>query len=161
MTGHRFGRWLVVGFAGRGKKSAEFWLCRCDCGSSGRVRSDALRNGHSRSCGCLRRDVSRESRLRHGERRTKTSEYTAWTNLLGRCTNHNQQNYRLYGGRGISVCERWKQFENFLADVGRKPGPGYSIDRIDNDGNYEPGNCRWATASEQRRNQRSRSEIRA
>lgn len=146
LTGHAFGRWLVLrpceydGNAGYRK-----WLCRCSCGTERDVSGRALRSGISTSCGCSRRT--------HG--RSKTSEYGIWRNMRSRCRNPRDPKFSDYGSRGITVCVRWDDsFEAFLSDMGERPSPDLSIDRINNDGNYEPGNCRWATASEQINNTR-------
>ncbi|MET7347444.1 hypothetical protein [Streptomyces mirabilis] len=120
--------------------------CLCDCGTEHTVhRSDWGKK--VKSCGCLRR----ESVTTHGMSDSPT--YSTWESMIQRCTNPRCKDYADYGGRGITVCQRWRTFENFLADMGVKP-EGRSIDRIDNDGSYEPGNCRWATLSEQNSNQR-------
>lgn len=134
--------------------------CRCACGALVEVRADRV-NTRVKSCGCLQRDrmriLGREThhapKLRHGM--FKTPEYQAWADMRSRCSNVNNKRWRDYGGRGISVCRRWELFENFYADMGARPGAGYSIDRINNNGNYEPGNCRWATDLQQRMNSRS------
>jgi hypothetical protein len=100
-------------------------------------------------------------KLKHGHacRHPRSSEYNCWGSMIARCTNPNDPGWKNYGGRGIRVCERWRNsFENFLADMGLKPSPGLSIERVENDGNYEPGNCRWATRKEQRANQRPRRQ---
>lgn len=109
---------------------------------------------HPAGCTCGWHRQQGKKVQRHGEtgRTARTVEYIAWCNMIQRCRTRTNPRWKDYGGRGIAVCERWLRFENFLADMGRRPGPGFSLDRIDNDGNYEPGNCRWATASEQRRN---------
>jgi hypothetical protein len=128
-------------------------LCVCDCGSFRDVVRDKLISGHTKSCGCISREGSR---LRHGQCRkgSHTPEHRAWTKMFERCYSDNPYRKKYYGDRGISVCERWKTFENFFADMGLRPSRQHSLDRINNDGNYEPGNCRWATKSEQMKNRR-------
>ena len=148
-TGNRHGRLSVTARADSTKRGAQ-WSCVCDCGNRVDVSGSQLRNGKTRSCGCLARDLN----TKHGESSRRTPEYSTWHAMLKRCTNPNATGYDNYGGRGIAVCDRWRRYENFLADMGRRP-LGTSIDRRDNDGNYEPGNCRWATAIEQSRNMRS------
>ena len=120
------------------------WLCQCDCGKEVIVRGASLTTGNTKSCGCL----TTANAVTHGK--SRTDEYKAWGTMLQRCTNPRATGFDRWGGRGITVCERWRRsFENFLVDLGPKPSPQHSIDRINNDGNYEPGNCRWATKQEQ------------
>jgi hypothetical protein len=156
LTGHRFGRLIALRRTYENKRS--MWLCRCDCGESKLVPYASLAYGLTRSCGCLQRELISKRTFRHGEARSpgreETVEYKTWAAMLGRCRNPKHQAYKNYGGRGITVCDRWLTFENFLADMGRRPSKELSIDRINNDGNYEPGNCRWATRKEQIANQR-------
>lgn len=133
------------------------WKCVCDCGTERTVRALSLLSVNGvRSCGCLQRDVAKQYQLIHGHSRKKnwTPEYRAWAHMMNRCVNPKDFGYRNYGGRGIQVCESWKTFENFLKDVGLRPSPKFSIDRINNNGNYEPGNVRWATKRQQCRNRR-------
>ena len=157
MPGRKFGRLTPIEDVGR-QRGAVVWRCLCDCGSMRDVTGASLRSGNTKSCGCLQKDGAAErcrDRERHGARRRGAAHllYERWAGMIQRCTNPNHLRYADYGGRGITVCERWRDFANFLVDVGDCPS-GMSLDRIDNDGNYEPGNCRWATPSEQRINQR-------
>lgn len=149
ITGHKYGKLLVIGRSGmlNGRVS---WLCRCDCGGDVVVTGNNLRTGNTIACGCGR--FGNTKAKTHGL--TGTPEYRSWQAMFKRCDNPNSEAYHHYGGRGIGICERWKEFTNFLADMGHRPSMQHSLDRKDNDGNYEPGNCRWATKEEQARNQR-------
>lgn len=154
-TGQRFGKLVVTercGSVGAGKAA---WACRCDCGKTTVVSGDHLRCGKTKSCGC--RIAERNAEVRgthlHARKGLKSPEYGIWESIKKRCLNPRDQAYSRYGGRGIRICDRWRDdFQAFLSDVGVRPTPEHSIDRIDNDGNYEPGNVRWATKSEQARN---------
>jgi len=163
LVGQRFGRWIVVERRGRDSGHAA-WLCRCDCGNERTVSAANLRSGASQSCGCLHRERASQAKTTHGG--CGTSEYRTWRGIINRCTDPNQPRFKDYGGRGIRVCDRWRHsFENFLADVGPRPEGSrngraiFSLDRIDNDGDYEPGNCRWTTNTVQTRNARSNVKI--
>ena len=151
LTGLTFERLVVLGRAKLDGRSA--WDCACSCGGHCRARGSDLVRGHIRSCGCLRREALLGNNRTHGGSQTRA--YESWRRAVARCADPFGKDWKNYGGRGIKVCDRWLRFESFLADMGERP-PGTSIDRIDNDGNYEPGNCRWATAKEQRANQRPR-----
>ncbi len=146
----KFGR-LTADFPCGRRRGQVVWSCHCDCGTENvEVPSNKLRSGRKQSCGCL----WREAITTHGC--TDSHEYNSWGCMIQRCTNPNNDEYHNYGGRGITVCQRWRDsFEVFLADMGPRPTPKHSIDRFPNaNGNYEPGNCRWATQKEQMNNAR-------
>lgn len=138
--------------------SVHFRQCRCDCGIVTMASETKLRSGNRRSCGCLLSDVTAERNMTHGHaagRNKRDRIYNVWASMLARCTNPKSHAYHNYGGRGISVCDRWMKFENFLQDMGAPP-PGLTIDRINNDGNYCKENCAWKTRLDQARNRRPR-----
>ena len=168
LTGQRFGRLVTLRPVAGSRRRTRRWVCVCDCGNETEAATDKLRSGEVRSCGCLRSENSTRLANALGDRRGKTKHgyakgtqsptYRSWTAMLARCRNPARNRWDHYGGRGITVCARWDvqqggSFENFLADMGERP-PDRTLDRINVDGNYEPGNCRWATTSEQQRNRR-------
>ena len=156
MVGTVWGNWTVISVSSRrSKEGVAYWLCRCVCGEERQVLGTGLRRGSSKSCGsCLSQELRaarRAAMLTHGM--SKTSTYRTWHTMRRRCRDKKFRDFPYYGGRGIKVCERWNSFEKFLEDMGERP-PGMTLDRKDNNGNYEPGNCRWSTALVQMNNTR-------
>lgn len=154
LNGLQFGRLSVMG-RGENIGNKPGWVCICSCGNIKTLRGGDLRSGATRSCGCLRDDRVRSVIMTHGDapRSGRRPEYNVWLAMKARCKPNNARDNKYYFGRGIRVCQRWQDsYENFISDMGYRPSPKHTIDRINNDGNYEPGNCRWATWHEQRIN---------
>lgn len=153
LTGLQFGHLKVVAPDFKMGVCGTRWLVRCRCGKEKSIRSGNLLSGEVKSCGCYKDEIFALRSRTHGK--SRTVEYVTWQGMIKRCGNKRDPGYKWYGARGISVCARWRNsFENFLKDMGARPSPNLSIDRINNDGNYEPGNCRWATSQQQHQNKR-------
>lgn len=160
MIGKKFGRFTILKRVKNATGSRRSrWLCLCECGNNHITTGELLRNGGSKSCGCLKIEAGYKKgkeKFKHGHTiGGRTKEYSIWKGIRSRCFNKNSKAYPNYGGRGIIICDKWKNdFKAFLGDMGRIPKDKSSIDRINNNGNYEPGNCRWSTPLEQNRNKR-------
>ena len=158
MAGQTFGLLTALRFDGM-HKSRAMWICRCECGVEKRIAGKFLRNGDTKSCGCAKKEHARimgsVRHVRHGHSPDgkKSTEYVTWDSMIQRCTNKNNHAWKDYGGRGIFVCERWMIFDNFFSDMGFRP-PGLQLDRRNNDGGYEPSNCRWVDRKTQQSNRR-------
>lgn len=162
LTGKKFSRLLVIKFDGiraKGKERFSRWKCLCDCGRETIALGIHLSSGNTKSCGCLQREYTQSmgmSKRKHGLSRSK--EESAWRHMLQRCYSEKSAQYKNYGARGIVVCDRWKNFQNFIEDIGLSPSRLHSLDRINVNGNYSKENCRWATQKEQQQN-RSNNHI--
>ena len=160
LTGLRFGRLLVLSKHTKTDQNipGTLWLCKCDCGKVSIKKRLCLVTNTSKSCGCLSLELLLKNATKHGK--SQTAEYRVWQDMKARCYNKTKNNYSSYGGRGITVCDRWRDsFENFIKDVGIRPSEKHSLERVNNDGNYEPSNVRWATGIEQSNNTRSNRVI--
>ncbi len=158
LVGQKFHRLTVISRTINSKQGNTQWTCLCNCGNKVIVIGVNLNHNRTKSCGCLNRELLIKTNTTHGLR--KTPEYRSWSDIIQRCLNPNNKRYNNYGGRGIKVCQHWNNsFEAFIKDMRFKPTPKHSIERINNNGNYEPSNCKWATSSQQARNTRRNQNL--
>ncbi len=157
ISGQKFGRLTVLGYFRSHPKTGVFFMCACNCGTFKQLPGVRIRKGDVTSCGCFQKENAAAVQTKHGDSSNGriSPEYKAWSGMVLRCKKRSGKTYKNYGKRGIRVCERWRDFRNFLSDMGRKPTLLHSIERKDVNGNYEPDNCKWATQSEQARNKRN------
>ena len=161
-TGNIYGNLIVIAhshsvFRNPRQGSYQYWICRCFCGEVKTVLANNLTTGKTKSCGCLRTELVKKMATKHNG--FGTPEYRAWSSMLSRTHYSTAKKFHRYAGRGISVCKEWLNFENFIKDMGKRPSPLHTIDRINNDGDYEPTNCRWATKKQQARSRCSSRHI--
>lgn len=152
LTGRVFGRLTVIGRSAHIRRGARMWSLRCECGTVIDRPTVSVSSGHTKSCGCLKSDLTAKRSTKHGG--SYSREYRIWANMLTRCNNPKGSGFDRYGARGVRVCDAWHTFAEFIDHMGPCPSPTHSIDRIDNERGYEPGNVRWASDAEQRRNQK-------
>lgn len=160
LAGLTIGSWKVVSRAENGTGGRTRWRCLCACGTEKIVPSCHLKSGKSVSCGCVRPSGDKHPAFKHGGKRDHARMYRTWCNIIQRCENPANPGYADYGGRGIKICARWRNdFVAFMEDMGPRPSPAHTVDRRNNDGNYEPANCRWADRKTQSRNRRGRHYV--